>query len=263
MVLAKKFMGKKKVMRRGRPLRRVPRPLKMNAKRVGGPNTCRVSETLPLQQILPNVGYRVLVGGITGARAQAIAPQFALYRIARIVLKFQPASDTYVSNPGFIGGNGAITVPNLLWKMNRFADAPAVITGDDLRTMGAKPIRFDDKNLTISYKPNILVSNASGGSVSGEVKISPWLNTDSAPDNAAFVLSTTQHYGHFHLVECAVNGAGTEPVGNFQATIYYEFKNPRVQWGSHSSVSGKPVVQFDGSKLESDSLQSSGATGPA
>lgn len=252
MPMPKKY-AKKRVYRKRRFGMR--KPTKYNAKRVGGPNTCKVSETLPLQTILPNVGYRVLVGGITGARARAIAPQFALYRISRVVIKFQPSSDTYVSNPGFIGGAGAVSVPNLLWKMNRFADAPAAITGDDLRTMGARPIRFDDKNLTISYKPNILVSNATGGSVSGDVKISPWLNTDTAPDNAAFATSTTEHHGHFHLVECAVNGAGTTPVGNFQATIYYEFKNPRVQWGSSGTQAVAPTIEFDGSKPVSDSLQ--------
>lgn len=251
MPMPKKY-AKKRVYRKRRSM--IPRglPLKMNAKRVGGPNTCRVSETLPLQNILPNVGYRVLIGGITGARAQATAPQFALYRIARIVLKFTPYADTfqYVGNPAIIGGNGAVSVPYMLWKMNRFADAPGVITGDNLRTMGAKPIRFDDKTLTISYKPNILLSTATGGSNSGQVKVSPWLNTDSAPDTGVFALSTTEHHGHFHLIEAAVNGNGQTPVGNFQATIYYEFKNPRVNFGS----SGAQTITFDGKQPVSDVL---------
>jgi len=218
--------------RRGGLRRRLP--LYKNANRIGGPNTCRVSETLPLQNMLPNTPYIISVGGITGTRAQSIAPNFGLYRIARVVFKFKPWFDTFISTNYGAGGAGAVSVPNLYWKMNRFADQPAAFTADDLKTMGAKPLRLDDKTLTVSYKPSILVDQASGGSHSGSVKISPWLNTDDAPDTPNFALSTTEHYGHFFIVECAVNGNGSTPVGTWEATIYYEFKNPRTMFHSSS-----------------------------
>lgn len=205
-------------------------PLKYNPKRVGGPNTCRISQTLSTISVLPNTPYRISVGGITGDRARAVCEQFALYRIAKIVYRYKPNADTFVSNAGFIGGNGAVTVPNLYWKMNRFADNPPAWNVQDLKDMGAKLFRFDDKPITISYKPNILMSSESGGSDSGQIKMTPWLNTDDSSETQAFAPSTTEHYGHFYWVDCATNGDGSAAVGTLDVTIYYEFKNPRVEW---------------------------------
>lgn len=205
-------------------------PLKYNPKIVGGPDTCRVTQTLSSVTVLANTPYRISVAGITGDRARAVCEQFALYRIAKVVFKYKPNADTFVSNGGFVGGAGAATVPYLYWKMNRFADNPAAWAVQDLKDMGAKPFRFDDKTVTVAYKPNILTSIESGGSDSGQIKMTPWLNTDDASETAAFAPSTTEHYGHFYWVDCAVNGNGATPVGTVDVTIYYEFKNPRVEW---------------------------------
>lgn len=247
----KKKSGMKK---RGARRMALSRPLKYNANRIGGINTARVATTRTTT-ILPNQPYYFTVDGIEGIRPQALAPNFALYRVSRVVIKYKPNYDTYVSNPGFIGGAGPVSVPTLYWKMNRFADMPAVYTADDLKRLGARPIRFDDKQYTHSYKPNILLSRAAGaagtgGSDSGEVRISPWLNTDLAPMTNNFAPSTTQHWGHFFIVECAVNGAGTTPVGTADITVYYEFKNPRVEWTQSEglpqmlSVTKQPEVQI-------------------
>lgn len=223
-------MGRRRPRRMTR--RRIPRsiPLKYNSKRVGGPNTCRIETTIPKVDLLANTPYQFNLAGIVGARAVDIAPNFALYRVAKVLFKYKPNYDTYVSNPAFIGGAGAISVPTLYWKMNRFADDPNAFTADNLRVLGAKPIRFDDKQVTIAYRPNILMDNASGGSHSGSVKLTPWLNTDTAPDTPNFATSTTAHYGHFWYIEAAVNGDGSTPVGSLDVTIFYEFKNPRVEW---------------------------------
>lgn len=233
---------KKGGKRRGIKKARVPRPLKYNARRVGGPNTARVEHTYSTT-ILANQPYDTSFAGIIGTRPQALAPNFALYRIAKVVMRFKPNFDTYVSNPAFVGGAGPVTVPTLYWKMNRFADQPAAFTGDDLKRLGAKPIRFDDKQITVSYKPNILLSRSTnpnnpavGGSDSGQVKMTPWLNTDSSPMTAQYALSTTEHWGHFFIVECSVNGNGATPVGTYDVTVYYEFKNPRVEWTQSESV---------------------------
>jgi len=233
----KKSMKKKAPARRRRLLRR--RPLKYNAKRVGGPNTCRIVETLPSRDIDLNTPYIVSVGGITGTRATAVAEQFGLYRIAKVIFRFKPNFDTYASS--LIGGAAAYGVPTLYWKMNRFADAPAAFTGNDLKTLGAKPYRFDDKQVVVSYKPNILTGIVSAGDNSGQLKITPWLNTDAAPDTANFAPSDTEHYGHLFIVETnLIQGAGDTPIGSFDATIIYEFKNPRTKW----NASGVQAVQL-------------------
>lgn len=235
------------VRRRRAGIRRIPRPLKYNANRVGGPNTCRITQTLPSVIVAANTPYRISVGGITGERALAVCEQFALYRIAKVVYKYKPFFDTYA--PSAVAGtppaNYIGTVPNLYWKMNRFADNPPAWNVDDIKAMGAKPLRFDDKAVVLSYKPNILLANESAGSVSGSVKMTPWLNTDTEADTAQFQPSTTEHYGHFYYVECGqINDSTVLNVGTLDVTIYYEFKNPRVEW--------TPASQ--GSKLTIDAL---------
>lgn len=233
--MTKRSSKRRPTGRRGGAGRRSRLPLGRSL-RPGGPNTCKIVETLPAANILLNTGYVFDVGGIyPNGRAAAVAEQFGLYRVARVSFRYKPNSDTYVSNPAFLGGSGAITVPYLYWKMNRFADDPAAFTGNDLKNMGAKAIRFDDKVVTHSYKPNILTAIASAGTNSGQIKMTPWLNTDAAPDTPGFALSTTQHYGHFFIVEAGVAGAGTQPVGTIEVTIVYEFKNPRVHYTAPSS----------------------------
>lgn len=240
MAAGKKTKSKTGSKRKGRRSM-VPRSLKYNANRIGGTQTARVAQTIPTRTIIANQPYVISIGGIVGNRALAHAPEYALYRIAKVVFRYKPNFDTYTSNPGAVGGAGPVSVPTLYWKMNRFADAPANFTSDDLRSLGAKPIRFDDQQKTVSYKPNILMAQATAGSVSGTVKMTPWLNTDDVPNAAAYAPSTTEHYGHFFLVECATNGNGATPVGTFDATIYYEFKNPRVTWGE----SARPAVSLN------------------
>jgi len=252
----KKSSGVRKVggrrvgaVRRRYPLRR-RMPLKYNSNRIGGPQTARVTQTIPTRTVLANQPNVITIGGIVGDRALAHAPEYALYRIAKVVFRFKPNFDTYTSNPAAVGGAGPVSVPTLYWKMNRFADAPAAFNSDDLRSLGAKPIRFDDKQVTVAYKPNILMAQATAGSVSGTVKMTPWLNTDTAPGTPNFAPSTTEHYGHLFIIECATNGNGATPVGTFDATIYYEFKNPRVAWGE----SALPPAVSNLSHTQSDAI---------
>lgn len=242
MVLPRRPRGRR-VVRRRRPMGRRRLPLTRNPQRVGGPNTCKVIETQTIS-LLANNGYIVGMPGIVGARPQSIAPNFGLYRIAKLIFRYKPQADTFVSNPTAFGGAGAATVPQLYWKMNRFADAPAAFTAQNLRDLGARPFRLDDKNVTVAYKPNILTSIISGGSNSGQLKMTPWLNTDDAPDTPGFVVSSTQHYGHFFIIDCVTNGSGQQPVAQVDITIVYEFKNPRTQWGSVSAAPSQKLSEL-------------------
>jgi len=205
---------------------------KSNPNRIGGANTAMVCTTIPTVPILVNTPYQFQLAGIVGARALAMAPNFAFYRVAKVAFKYKPKYDTFISSTVTLPGQNAITtVPTLYWKMNRFADNPANFTSDDLRVLGAIPKRFDDKQVSIAYKPNVLTSMASGGTNSGALKMTPWLNTDSAPDTNTFFPSTTNHYGHFWYVEAdLVNSTTTPIVGTLDVEIFYEFKNPRVEW---------------------------------
>lgn len=195
---------------------------------VGGGNTCKIIETMSNVPIMENTSYKKIVAGITGIRAPLVAPNFGLYRIAKVICRFKPDYDTY--NAGLPGvGSTPVKVPYLLWKMNRYDDAPPAFNGNYLRTLGSKPIRFDDKIVTIAYKPNILLGNSvNTGSNSGQVKMTPWLSTDNAPSDGGFALSTTEHAGFLLFIEGAATGSGVGQVGSMDVTIIYEFKNPRV-----------------------------------
>lgn len=242
---------KKRMFRRKKAGVRRRVPLKYDAKRIGGPQTARVVETISSLPLLVNQPYTLSVSGILGDRAQAHAPQYGLYRIAKVEYKHKPLYDTFIpSNQGPTPANNFITsVPNIYWKMNRFADAPAGFTAAQLQDMGAKPHRLDDKPYTIAYKPNILTSIASAGNNSGQLKMTPWLNTDAAPDTPTFVASTTSHYGHFLFIEADLVNTSTQPqVASMDVVITYEFKNPRVKWStSNVSTSVNPLLSLSDS----------------
>lgn len=192
-------------------------------------NTAVVIETMDPVIITLNQGYQWELPGIVGAKPIAICEQFGLYRVAKVTHLFTPMYDTY--SQAVVGT--ASTVPNLLWKMNRYADKPPGFVAADLRDLGAKPIRFDDKTITVSYRPNLLLANATAGSVSGTMKMSPWINTDSIPDSPGFLPSSTNHYGHFYVVEGITTTPNTPPqIGTVTTTIVYEFKLPRTKWST-------------------------------
>lgn len=217
-----------------------------------GPNTAKVVEFFDLGSFNVNEAYDFALAGIVptqlvgGAptRASIVAPAYGLYRVAQIEYKITPRYDTYNANLGQAGvpiGDQAVEVPKLYWKMNRYGDSPVGFTSLDMLSLGSKPMRLDDKTLTIKYKPNILLANAGAAAVaqdggSGQVKITPWLSTDSEANDNAFALSTTQHYGHIMYIEAAAAGDGVSPICEIQARVVYEFKNPRILETSQSQA---------------------------
>jgi len=230
--------GKKSAPRRRKPAMRRRRFVKPAR---SAPNTAKVVEFYPAGVFEANVAHEFGIQGIVGVvngqptRAGMVAPAYGLYRIAQVEYKITPKFDTYSSGLA-PGGDAPVEVPKMYWKINRYGDAPVGFTEQDMLSLGSKPVRLDDKTLTIKYKPNILLANSGqpaqaldGGS--GQVKITPWLSTDSRPDNGQFALSTTQHYGHLMYIECAAAGDGTPAVCEIQARIVYEFKNPRMYEG--------------------------------
>lgn len=229
---------RRRVMRKRMMRKRVS---KRNPNNIGGPNTCKVIETLPAQSVNLNTPYLFVKSGITGQRAPEIAKQFGLYRIAKIIYKHRPLYDTYIA--GSTGsGNYASQVPTLYWKMNRYGDAPTTFNGDYMRALGAKPYRLDDKNVIFSYKPNILTAqdNAAATNTAG-IKVTPWLSTDDRPLDGTFTISTAEHYGHVLYVEAAGAGTANAPVCSLDIQVVYEFKNPRLVPNSTIDLSGSSV----------------------
>lgn len=220
----KQYARRKPMLKRRRYLRR-----KYNSNNVsGGPNTCKVVETLSETQINLNTPYLFTKQGITGDRAPIIASQFGLYRIASLKFTIRPRFDTY--SQGIAGTvNNPISVPTFYWKINRYGDMPGAFNADTMRALGVKAYRLDDKNVVFKYKPNILIaSKDTPGTGTNQVKITPWLSTDEAPADATFTLSTATHYGHAFFVDAVGAGSADGVVADMDITVVYEFKNPRM-----------------------------------
>lgn len=209
-----------------------------------GPNTAKVVEFFDLGVFEANVAHDFVLSGIVAAnggapsRASVVAPAYGLYRVAQIEYKIKPKFDTYIAGQVPVGDQ-PVEVPVMYWKMNRYGDAPVGFNAADMQSLGSKPIRLDDKTLTIKYKPNILLANAGAQAVaqaggSGQVKMTPWLSTDTEADDNGFALSTTNHYGHMMFIECAAAGDGTPLICEIVARVVYEFKNPRILDGQRA-----------------------------
>lgn len=196
--------------------------------RTSDPNRAAAVEILPDVVLQHNTPYIFSKAGITGSRASALAAQFGFYRIAKITYVHRPYFDTFTPDPTGVPVGNPLTVPQLYWQMNRYGDAPAVFDGDYLRSLGSKPIRFDDKNVTVSYKPNMLmVGEDNAGNDASQVKMTPWISTDERPGDGVFTLSTAEHFGHLLYIDSAASAPGQ--VGVVDVQIHYEFKTPRTQ----------------------------------
>lgn len=250
--MAKRTMrGRRRPARKG--LKKRSNMRKRNTNVMGGPNTAKITETYSLPEININTPEEYFFQGIpANSRAAAVAPTFGLYRIARVTYRIKPLYDTYIpSNQGPTPSNNFLTsVPNLYWKINRYGDAPAAFDAGFLREQGSKAVRLDDKTLTISYRPNILLADAGAAAAglnggSGQVKMTPWLSTDNEVGDNAYALSTTVHYGHLMYVEGdTVNGSSAPIVARVEAKVVWEFKNPRGIRTSSASQTVKKVIQL-------------------
>jgi len=104
-------------------------------------------------------------------RAVPVAQAYQHYRIKRIMLEFKPQYDTFFPDVG-AGGNGFL-VPNLFYMINKSGSIPANVSVANLRSMGAKPIRFDEKTIRVAWRPSVLQENAGVlGDIGSSYKIS-------------------------------------------------------------------------------------------
>lgn len=153
-------------------------------------------------------------------RPANLAQNYQFYRISLVEMKFIPVADTYIAgNPG--------ELPNLYYIIDKADTSPQAIGVADLQNMGAKPIRFDDKTITVKFKPAVvwkaLDENGTGNNF-GMIKVSPWLSTNdnNTSDTANFVLSSVDHHGIVYTVQGGVAGANYR----VECTATFEFKKP-------------------------------------
>lgn len=183
------------------------------------PDFAQLSETFDISALATGVMYQKRDFTLNGnPRAQAVALAYQHYRIKKITMKFKPQIDTYISGSG-------TTVPNLHYMIDKSGSIPTNSTLAALKSMGAKPIRFDDKNITVSWRPSVLTDTATAPGVSGQsqYRISPWLSTNAnALQPGVFVPSSIDHLGLFWFIETQGAAVGY----TIEVTMEFQFKKP-------------------------------------
>lgn len=210
--------------------RRVARPRKMLRKRRAGMGPSGVPDIASLTEAYTGVAFTTAssqfatsFNGLTLAqgtfkRAIAVAAQYQFFRITRVTYTYKPTFDTYA-------GGGGVTVPYVYWSINKTGEAQ-LLTRDMLTARGAKPLRLDEKNVVISYRPTVgtqTVATTNLNNNPGSYLVSPWLNTDNLANTNMWSPSTVQHYGHYALISAATNMQF-----DLHVAVEFEFKKPRV-----------------------------------
>jgi len=171
---------------------------------------------------------RTLGGGITNqmfaygsfnladyARASGIAQYYQRYRITGIKLTFKPEYDTFAAG-------GTVAKPNLYYMIDKSGSIPDNVSLEGLKQAGAKPHAFDEKPISVSWKPSVLNEVQINGllSAGSGYKISPLLATDATPGNpGVWTPSTVNHLGIKWYMECSNTSLGV----NLEAELQFEF----------------------------------------
>lgn len=219
------------------------------AKDVGDFASLSVSRTLAPAQgpnFVTNVMYDMRETSLnTFQRAIQVARAYQHYRIKKITLTLKPSYDTYQA--GAVGGSSR---PNVYFMIDKSGSIPVNATLEQLKQMGAKPHRFDEKPFKISWRPSVL--NAAQDNAlapeSSQYKISPFLSTSTNPINGPFVASDINHLGIFWYVE-QLFGGGIQY--NAEIEVQFQFKKPL--WPPASGEEPAPAMKVKVALTDSSS----------
>lgn len=158
------------------------------------------------------------------ARASSVAANYQFYKIKMVEVKFLPQIDTFAQ-----GVPGTGSVPYLYYQVDKGSSLPETLSLQDLKQLGTKPIRLDNRTITIRWKPAVLVDTqfvaTTGAQQYQMYKVSPWINTNNANASTNWAPSSVVHNGLKFIAE----QQGT-PVTYYNAemTIHFVFKKPLV-----------------------------------
>lgn len=126
-------------------------------------------------------------------RARTVAQGYQEFRIKLVEYRFKPQSDTYA--PAI----GNAPVPYLYYLVDKLRSNNGLQTIDAFTQAGAKALRFDDKTITVKYKPAVLLDSWDAQAVQAvprQYRVSPWLTTnDFNTVGAGFNPSSVDHNG--------------------------------------------------------------------
>lgn len=221
-----KKMPRRRMARRGK--KSVPRALTTRGQ------FAKITETLGSQNIMPNTYYYNYNVQLTGsARAVQVAQAYQFYRISSVTYKFKPIYDTFIAN-----GSAAASVPQLYWRIDREASLPLNSTLNTLKATGAKPTRFDDKIVSVKFKPAVSISTSDNpltNAIAGPYKVSPWLPTQNSATSvtSGFAPNSVDHRGLTWYIDMG-QSTGIQTIGQVEIMVTYEFKNALWTTGAFS-----------------------------
>jgi len=190
------------------------------------PDIAKLTESTPLTVYNCVMNYMYQKRDFTisvNPRASAVANAYQHYRIKKVTLIIRPQVDTFTGGVGY-------TAPNFYYMIDKTGSIPTNVTLNALKSMGAKPIRLDDKTIKISWRPSVLqdvqdVNPTAPGQRPVSYKISPWLSTNAnALNPGVFACSSVDHLGIFWYAETP-SGASTLQY-NVEAVLDVEYKKP-------------------------------------
>ena len=206
----KKYMKKRST----RPRRR---PQGMFSKNADSVQIATAKETFIID-FPTNTGTRLAPVDLAAStdRVLRLAQSYQQYRIKDIKVVWKPLFDTYTVAAGAV-------VPQLHYLVDKLNSIPTGFNLAVLKECGAKPIRFDDKNITKTFKPSVVQANydITGANVASGYKLSPWLST-SRSVAGPFSPSTIGHYGLLWQVDCP----GTALTLQAEFVVQWEFRKP-------------------------------------
>jgi len=210
-------------------------------RRTGVPEWATMSETNDFGSL--NVGTYYNISDVQLAqfpRASSVAQGYAQFRIKSLKFTYQPLLDTFPST-------GNSQVPYLVWKINREGNSFAGLTYDWFLQNGAKPIRFDDKSVSVTYRPSVIYDTVEAGvpgvgNQSAAPKILQWLTTNKDPYTPGFAPSQTSHAGHLVLVES--QGSAIQMTYRMTVTAEFQFRKPLAAIPSSDAAGFKPEVKL-------------------
>lgn len=233
-----KRYGKKKAAPRRRPAAAVrrPAPRRLYNRATTKTQIATCSETDNLAYAT-NTGYRLAAFSLDTAsqRVLDIAKGYQMFRLKKITCVFKPKFDTFAAG----GGNSVPEFHYIIDKLNSFSAGTNL---QALRDCGAKPIRFDDRNIVVSWRPSVLTQTFGQANPASQYKLSPWLSVNANAGTAnPFAYSSIDHFGLAWQVNVLAS-AGYADL-QLEITLDWEFKKPLTQPSAGEQlVEGTPGV---------------------
>lgn len=182
--------------------------------------------------------YNLSLASLT--RAIDVAKGYQFYRIRRVTFLIKPLKDTFV---GGSGGPTESSIPYLYYMIDRTRLFQAGFSVDQLKAMGAKARRLDDKTIMFSYTPSVLTETFDNTALANQAvqyKLSPWLPTRDINSASVWNPNTTDHQGIAWVVETLFG----DPLRySIERRVQVEFKKPAIPILIEST--SVPPVDFD------------------